>query len=167
MNSIQVQNDEIKIIEKLLLPESAHFPDDAKSVIKCWESTDVSACPGSGKTTVLLAKLKILADRMPLDNGEGVCVLSHTNVAVNEIKTRLSSCADKLLNYPNYVGTIQSFIDLYIVKPYLKSKTTATLQVVDDDVFSFHLLSLIYKTNDYPQLRGLLKRKFILLYLIW
>lgn len=160
MNSIQVQNDEIEIIEKLLLPESAHFPDDAKSVIKCWESTDVSACPGSGKTTVLLAKLKILADRMPLDNGEGVCVLSHTNVAVNEIKTRLSSCADKLLNYPNYVGTIQSFIDLYIVKPYLKRKTTATLQVVDDDVFSFHLLSLIYKTNDYPKLRGLLKNNF-------
>ena len=47
MNSIQVQNDEIEIIEKLLLPESAHFPDDAQSVIKCWESTDVSACPGS------------------------------------------------------------------------------------------------------------------------
>ena len=160
MNSIQVQNDEIEIIEKLLLPEGARFPDDAKSVIKCWESTDVSACPGSGKTTVLLAKLKILADRMPLDNGEGVCVLSHTNVAVNEIKTRLSSCADKLLNYPNYVGTIQSFIDLYIVKPYLKRKTTATLQVVDDDVFSFHLLSLIYNTNDYPQLKYLLKNNF-------
>ena len=158
MNSIQVQNDEIEIIEKLLLPEGARFPDDAKSVIKCWESTDVSACPGSGKTTVLLAKLKILADRMPLDNGEGVCVLSHTNVAVNEIKTRLSSCADKLLNYPNYVGTIQSFIDLYIVKPYLKRKTT--LQVVDDDVFSFHLLSLIYNTNDYPQLKYLLKNNF-------
>ena len=157
MNSIQVQNNEIEIIEELLLPEGSHFSDDAKTVISCWESTDVSACPGSGKTTVLLAKLKILADRMPLDNGEGVCVLSHTNVAVNEIKTRLSSCADKLLNYPNFVGTIQSFIDLYIVKPYLKRKTTATLQVVDDDVFSFHLLSLIYKTNDYPQLRGLLK----------
>lgn len=157
MNPIQVRNDEIETIEKLLLPEGSHFPDDAKAVISCWESTDVSACPGSGKTTVLLAKLKILADRMPLDNGEGVCVLSHTNVAVNEIKTRLSSCADKLLNYPNFVGTIQSFIDLYIVKPYLKRKTTATLQVVDDDVFSFHLLSLIYKTNDYPQLRGLLK----------
>lgn len=160
MNSIQVQNNEIEIIEELLLPEGSHFSDDAKTVISYWESTDVSACPGSGKTTVLLAKLKILADRMPLDNGEGVCVLSHTNVAVNEIKTRLSSCADKLLNYPNYVGTIQSFIDSYIVKPYLRNKTTVALQVVDDDVFSNHLHSLVFKTDNYSQLRGLLRSNF-------
>ena len=60
MNSIQVQNNEIEIIEELLLPEGSHFSDDAKTVISCWESTDVSACPGSGKTTVLLAKLKII-----------------------------------------------------------------------------------------------------------
>lgn len=156
MNSIQVQNNEIEIIEELLLPEGAHFSDDAKAVISCWESTDVSACPGSGKTTVLLAKLKILADRMPLDNGEGVCVLSHTNVAVNEIKTRLSSCADKLLNYPNYVGTIQSFIDSYIVKPYLKRKTTVALQVVDDEVFANHLYSLVVRAGQYSTLRYLL-----------
>lgn len=156
MNSIQVQNNEIEIIEELLLPEGSHFSDDAKTVISCWESTDVSACPGSGKTTVLLAKLKILADRMPLDNGEGVCVLSHTNVAVNEIKTRLSSCADKLLNYPNYVGTIQSFIDSYIVKPYLKRKTTVALQVVDDEVFANHLYSLIVRAGQYSTLRYLL-----------
>lgn len=160
MNSIQVQNNEIEIIEELLLPEGSHFSDDAKTVISCWESTDVSACPGSGKTTVLLAKLKILADRMPLDNGEGVCVLSHTNVAVNEIKTRLSSCADKLLNYPNYVGTIQSFIDSYIVKPYLKRKTTVALQVVDDEVFANHLYSLIVRAGQYSTLRYLLTSRY-------
>ncbi len=160
MNPIKVQNCEVEIVEKLLLPEGARFSDDAKAVISCWESTDVSACPGSGKTTVLLAKLKILADRMPLDNGEGVCVLSHTNVAVNEIKTRLSSCADKLLNYPNYVGTIQSFIDAYIVKPYLRNKTTVALQVVDDDVFSYHLHSLVFKTDNYPHLKWLLRNNF-------
>lgn len=159
MYPIQVRNDEIETIEKLLLPEDAHFSDDAKEVISCWESVDVSACPGSGKTTVLLAKLKILADRMPLDNGEGVCVLSHTNVAVNEIKTRLSNCADKLLNYPNYVGTIQSFIDSYIVKPYLKRKTTAALQVVDDEVFANHLYSLIVRDGQYSTLRYLLTNR--------
>ena len=48
---------------------------------------------------------------MPLENGAGICVLSHTNVAVNEIKNRLSDYADRLLSYPNYIGTIQSFID--------------------------------------------------------
>ena len=43
---------------------------------------------------MLLAKLKLLADRMPLENGAGVCVLSHTNVAVDEIRNRLSEYAD-------------------------------------------------------------------------
>ena len=86
MEGWEISNQEIESTEKLLLPENAHFQEDARKVIRCWHSTDVSACPGSGKTTVLLAKLKILADRMPLENGAGICVLSHTNVAVEEIK---------------------------------------------------------------------------------
>ena len=107
----EISNQDIESTEKLLLPNGAHFPEDARNVIRCWHSTDVAACPGSGKTTVLLAKLKLLADRMPLENGAGVCVLSHTNVAVDEIRNRLSEYVDKLLGYPNYIGTIQSFVD--------------------------------------------------------
>ena len=48
----------------------------------------VQACPGSGKTTTLVAKLAILADRIPND-GRGICVLSHTNVAREEIEKKL------------------------------------------------------------------------------
>ena len=109
-----ISDEEIESTEKLLLSEGAHFLNDAREVIRCWESTDVLACPGSGKTTVLLAKLKLLADRMPFEDGSGICVLSHTNVAVNEIKEKLPAYNDKLLNYPNYIGTIQSFVDKYI-----------------------------------------------------
>lgn len=83
----QISGQDIQAVEEILLPHGAQFPEDARNVIRCWHSTDVAACPGSGKTTVLLAKLKLLADRMPLENGAGICVLSHTNVAVNEIKT--------------------------------------------------------------------------------
>ena len=103
----KISNEDIESTERLLLPDGGHFSEDARNVIRCWHSTDIAACPGSGKTTVLLAKLKLLADRMPLVNNTGVCVLSHTNVAVNEIKNRLSDYADKLLSYPNYIGTIQ------------------------------------------------------------
>lgn len=88
MSEIHINDEEIEEVEKLLLPDFCHFPDDAKKVICCWKSSDVAACPGSGKTTVLLAKLKLLAERMPLPDGAGVCVLSHTNVAVNEIKIK-------------------------------------------------------------------------------
>lgn len=105
----EISDQDIELIEKLLLPDGAHFQDDARNVIRCWHSSEVSACPGSGKTTVLLAKLKLLADKMPFDDGAGICVLSHTNVAVDEIRNRLAGDSDKLLGYPNYVGTIQSF----------------------------------------------------------
>ena len=94
----QISDQDIQAAEELLLPHGAHFPEDARNVIRCWHSTDVAACPGSGKTTVLLAKLKLLADRMPLENGAGICVLSHTNVAVDEIKKRLSQLS-KLYRY--------------------------------------------------------------------
>lgn len=99
-----ITDNEIEVVEKLLLPENCHFADDAKEVIRHWKSTDISACPGSGKTTVLLAKLKLIADRMPLENGTGICVLSHTNVAVNEIRLKLTEYADKITSYPNSLG---------------------------------------------------------------
>ena len=47
-------------LEALMLPTGCHFSADAKTVINCWESTEVLACPGSGKTTVLIAKLKLI-----------------------------------------------------------------------------------------------------------
>ena len=115
---LQISDTEIRTLEKLLLPDGCVFPEDARNVIRCWDSKDVAACPGSGKTTVILGKMKLLADRMPLDKGAGICVLSHTNVAVNEIKEKMADCAEKLMSYPNYVGTIQSFIDKFVTIPY-------------------------------------------------
>ena len=134
-----VSEEEIQAVESLLLNKGCSFADDAKQVIRYWNSTDVSACPGCGKTTVLLAKLKIIADRMPLENGAGICVLSHTNVAVDDIKSKLAAYAERLMGYPNYVGTIQTFIDRYITFPYLRSFTKESLQVVDDRTFAQHL----------------------------
>lgn len=142
-----ITDNEIEVVEKLLLPENCHFADDAKDVIRHWKSTDISACPGSGKTTVLLAKLKLISDRMPLENGAGICVLSHTNVAVNEIKSKLAEYADKIIGYPNFVGTIQSFIDKFITFPYLKSITEQPIQVVDDIMYAKYLYGLIHKNQ--------------------
>lgn len=157
MGDVYISDDEIKDIEKVLLPESCFFPEDAINVIRCWKSSEIVACPGSGKTTVLLAKLKILAERMPFPNGTGVCVLSHTNVAVNEIKTKLHRYADKLMSYPNYVGTIQSFIDQYVTKPYLKNAAKTSIQVVDDVTYANHFYNLISsdksRTSPYQSLR--------------
>ena len=153
----QISNQDIQATEKLLLPDGAHFPEDAREVIRCWHSTDVAACPGSGKTTVLLAKLKLLADKMPLENSAGICVLSHTNVAVNEIKNQLSDYAERLLNYPNYIGTIQSFIDNFVTMPYLRQVTGRNVHVVDSLTFTQHMLSKMQHSKKYETLENLIK----------
>ncbi len=139
---MNVNETDLSLPEKLLLPDGCHFSTEAKAVINCWESREVLACPGSGKTTVLLAKLKLLADRMPLKDGRGVCVISHTNVAVNELKGKLGDSVEKLLSYPNFVGTLQTFVDQYITFPYLKQYTNKPIQVMDRTDYSIALFSL-------------------------
>lgn len=161
MISWDISDAEIEAIERMLLPADCHFADDAKSVIRHWDSAEISACPGSGKTTVLLAKLKLIADRMPLEGNAGICVLSHTNVAINEIKSKLENEANKIINYPNYVGTIQSFIDHYIVLPYLKEITVAPVQIVDNRIYAQHLHYFLSKNKtQYGSLIYFIKAKY-------
>ncbi len=120
--SIIITNDDITWAESILLPTGEHFDDKQKAVIRCFDTKDILACPGSGKTTALLAKLLILSQRMPLENNSGICVLTHTNVAINEIKNNASFASQKLFNYPNHFGTIQSFVDKYLAIPaYINS----------------------------------------------
>lgn len=156
----QISDQDIQTAEELLLPHGAHFPEDARKVICCWHSTDVAACPGSGKTTVLLAKLKLLADRMPFENGAGICVLSHTNVAVDEIKKRLSDYADRLLSYPNYIGTIQSFVDRFVTMPYLRNISGQNVQVVDNLTYAQHMINKIECSKKYYALKYLIELNF-------
>ena len=156
----EISDQDIESTEKLLLPEGAHFPEDARNVIRCWHSIDVAACPGSGKTTVLLAKLKLLVDRMPLENAAGICVLSHTNVAVDEIRKRLSNYAGKLLSYPNYIGTIQSFVDKFVTMPYLRNIAGRNVQAVDNLTYAQHMLNRIQNNAKYRTLDFVTKNSF-------
>lgn len=98
------------------------------------DSADFEACPGSGKTTLLVAKLAILAMRWP-HRQQGICVLSHTNAARNEIETRLSSSAAgiALLRYPHFVGTIHSFVNEFLAAPWLRSKGNP-IRVIDTQI---------------------------------
>ncbi|ADU21723.1 UvrD-helicase domain-containing protein [Ruminococcus albus] len=155
-----ISDKDIESTEELLLPQETHFSDDARKVIRCWHSTDVAACPGSGKTTVLLAKLKLLADRIPFENGAGICVLSHTNVAVNEIKRKLSDYSDKILSYPNYVGTIQSFIDRFVTMPYIRNTFGQSVQVVDSMTYAQHMLNKMLNNRKYSKLNYLTENNY-------
>ena len=49
--------------QRLSAPSMAlEFDDDRRAIIKAWD--DVQACPGSGKTTIVAAKLLILEKKL-------------------------------------------------------------------------------------------------------
>jgi DNA helicase II / ATP-dependent DNA helicase PcrA len=106
--------------------------DDSRlRAIRNLETCDFEACPGSGKTTLLVAKLAILASRWPYRQ-RGICVLSHTNAARDEIDQRLSAtgpCA-ALVRYPHFIGTIHGFINEYLAIPWLRS-TGRPVRLID------------------------------------
>lgn len=133
---IIITNDDISWAESILLPPREHFDEERQAIIRCLETKDILACPGSGKTTALLAKLLILSRQMPLENNKGICVLTHTNVAINEIKSRAYFASHKLFNYPNHFGTIQSFVDKYLAIPSYILRFNKRPGYVDNELFN-------------------------------
>ena len=132
---MQISDDDIDWTERLLLPSRCHFNDERRAFIRCLESRDVVACPGSGKTTALLAKLLILATRLPLQDGRGVCVLTHTNVAIDQIKCRAGSAAEVLFRHPNFFGTIQEFANRFLALPAYVARFGSRHVRMDEDLY--------------------------------
>ncbi|HMO78144.1 MAG TPA: UvrD-helicase domain-containing protein [Candidatus Paceibacterota bacterium] len=132
----EVTDENIAEAERILLPEGASFGEQARDFIRNWNDIDLQAVPGSGKTTVLLAKLLILDRHLDFHPElQGVLIISHTNTAVNEIKDRIGSECKHLFNAPNFIGTIQSFVDTFLAKPYFATKYGTKLSRVDDDTY--------------------------------
>lgn len=124
-------------IEYLTSIENLIFDDKNRvGVLESTKSIDVQACPGSGKTTLIAAKLMLLAKRWPFES-RGICVLSHTNVAKDEIIRRLRRSkiieAQNLLTYPHYIGTIQEFVNRFLALPVLRSRGIKDITVDNDE----------------------------------
>lgn len=133
-------DEQIIIAHDILLKGKKAFDAQRIDIIKEDRSCYIQACPGSGKTTSLLAKLIILANKMPLPDGKGICVLTHTNVAIDEIKARVGQKADVLFKYPNFFGTIQTFLHKYVTAAALNYFYGSQIAYVDDDVAKAVLL---------------------------
>lgn len=128
---IRVEN--IARAEQLLLQEGYHFDEERIRFINRLDSGDLLAVPGSGKTTALRAKLYCMAKELPLDGGRGILALSHTNVAIDELKKILQNHCPQLFEYPNFVGTIQEFVDTFLALPYYVQKYGHREDIIDAD----------------------------------
>ena len=79
----------------------------------------VRACPGSGKTYSVAARLADKMSKWPL-NFQGIATISFTNVAWQEIERQVTTHFKiaKPIPYPHFLGTIDSFINRFIFLPF-------------------------------------------------
>ena len=131
-----------------------------RAFLKSTSTVDVSACPGSGKTTLVVAKLAILAKKWAY-RSRGICVLSHTNVAREQIECRLGNTVvgQRLLSYPHFVDTIHGFANRFLSLPWLKSNGYPS-PTIDNDVTTAYRRKVV-GNNDYRSVHSFLKWKHL------
>ncbi|CAM5446728.1 RecBCD enzyme subunit RecB [Mycolicibacterium aubagnense] len=127
------------------LPDATLVLDEARrSAIRDYQN--IHACPGAGKTTIIALKLILLAQKWPARH-HGICVLTHTNIAKDEILERISvdAAGRALLSYPHFIGTIQDFTHTFLALPACRAKGIVVRRV-DDDATAGFLYSRLSKT---------------------
>lgn len=142
MNAVRLLPEDLA--ELTTLAKDLHFGDaERRSALLENGSRDFNAVPGSGKTSLLAVKLLLLAKKWPHAR-RGICVLSHTNVARDEIAQRLAETAEgaQLLSYPHFIGTIHGFVNQFFAVPMLRS-LGEKIDVIDDLVFAEKAKSLL------------------------
>ena len=80
------------------------------------DSIIVQAGPGSGKTKLLIERLKYIIENRP-QSFSGIACITYTNAAKDEIIMRLQNEGVQLPN-DLFIGTIHSFLLEYVIKPY-------------------------------------------------
>ncbi len=104
------------------------------------EHVFLEACPGSGKTEVVAAKVAKEIDSWVKFPG-GIAALSFSNSATNELTNRVIKYLQKSgIQYPHFIGTFDSFILKNLVSPlsteltgYRGENRDASLRIIEPD----------------------------------
>lgn len=100
----------------------------------------VRACPGSGKTYCVTARLAKEIEEWAFPH-RGIATISFTNVAWEEIRKQIRENSNiKEITLPHFLGTIDAFINRYLVFPFghLIMKCDKTPQLVGEPYGSWH-----------------------------
>ena len=141
----------LKEIESKLLPSGASFSQEQKRAILEENSANIVAGPGTGKTTILIAKSALFLKEAEKKK-KGVCLFTHTNVAVNEIIQGLRKLGFKNLEYPHFIGTIQEFYNTFFAKNiYYKLIPDEKIKILEKEDYNERFAKLFeyYKPDWY------------------
>lgn len=100
-------------------------------IIRHDRSAFVAACPGAGKTRVLVERARrLLADPA---QGQGIAFLSFTIAAVSELEDRLRR--EKLVGspaFPHFIGTFDAFLWQFLIAPFGVPGSTEQPRLIPD-----------------------------------
>lgn len=146
---MQIKEKDFELVEKILLGDG-RFNSKQKEFIELNESKTIVAGPGAGKTTALAAKIALLLKNLrTINSKDGVCIITHTNVAVNEINNVLIQTGIGTIDHPHFIGTIHEFFNRYCVIPFYKYKYKHNGLIFDNE-----------HESDLEFYKGFLGRKF-------
>lgn len=141
---IQIKDEHIKLAQDIFIDGNSFDDIERIPFIKNFDTCDLLAVPGSGKTTVLMAKLYCMAQNMPFEDGSGILVLAHTNQAVEEIEKKLKKYCPRLFEYPNFVGTIQSFTNRFLANQACFENYGSYIRKNDDEMYENEVNKFYY-----------------------
>ena len=91
--------------------------DEQREAVRCADDLMLTACPGSGKTRVIISKLSRTIDEVR-DTPRAVACITYTNAAVHEIEARLRHHIQPGDDAYYDVCTIHSFCLNHIFRPF-------------------------------------------------
>ncbi len=95
----------------------SQLTDEQREAVDWTDNLLLTACPGSGKTRTLIAKLVTEIDAVR-GSPRSVCCITYTNTAVQEIEQRASEQLQAGDEEHIYVSTIHSFCLRSILRPF-------------------------------------------------
>lgn len=121
---------------------SVRLTDEQRDAVHCDDHVMLTACPGSGKTRVIISKLARALDEVR-GTPRAVACITYTNSGVHEIEARLRHHIQPGDENLFDVGTIHSFCLNYIFRPFcylLKGyKKGFKVLTPDSDEFQKHV----------------------------
>lgn len=151
--TVRFSEEEYDLVENVLL-NGKKFNSQQRSFIELFESKIISASPGAGKTTSLAAKIILLLKYLTKNNSkEGVCVITHTNVAVNEISTVIQKAGIKHVGHPHFIGTIHEFFNRFCLIPFFKKEYKHNELFFNENLDGDREFYKLYIGNKYPWIK--------------
>ncbi|HCS86870.1 UvrD-helicase domain-containing protein [Lactococcus garvieae] len=153
---MKFSDEEIYEVESVLLGDN-HFNESQQKFLNLFNDPMIVAGPGAGKTTTLSAKIALILKRINQGNtDETICIITHTNVAVDEIKAVLNELGI-MIERPHFIGTIHSFLNTFCVEPYFRNQI-GVVDLVFLDSEDYERLNNNYFSNELAKRRPYLKR---------